>query len=135
MKRDAIPEVWTKWIMKTNGSDDLFLWILLLKNKNLFVLNPECLYIHKYTGENLSSSEEKMSHSSLEVATYLEKIEGSCSEDIMKLIRSREFGFFWKASSGIKRLKLVLSNVDILFSRCVWKINRILRNKLRLGLL
>ena len=36
--------------MRTNGSDDLFLWILLFEKSYQFVINDEILYTHKYTG-------------------------------------------------------------------------------------
>ena len=36
IKRQCIPVEWQRYIMKTNGADDLFLWILLLEKSYKF---------------------------------------------------------------------------------------------------
>ena len=58
IKTSCIPEEWTQYIMRTNGSDDLFLWILLFEKSYQFVINNEILYTHKFRLE--------LSHSSLD---------------------------------------------------------------------
>lgn len=82
IKTSCIPEEWTQYIMRTNGSDDLFLWILLFEKSYQFVINNEILYTHKYTGENLSESEVKMGTSSLEIVDFLEQIDYVRKSDI-----------------------------------------------------
>ena len=85
IKKGIIPAEWKKYIMTKNGSDDLFLWILLLEKSYRFYINREVLYIHKYTGENLSETEEKMNLSSLEIVEYLNNISYVPSRDTIQL--------------------------------------------------
>ena len=72
IRKNAIPSVWTDNIMKTNCSDDLFLWILLLKNgKSKFV--NKVLYRHITTDSNQSANPEVGYKSDYEVCTILAK--------------------------------------------------------------
>lgn len=56
IKKSVIPDVYYNSNIKKNGSDDLLLWISLLKEEKNFKVLNECLYIHKDSGENVSSS-------------------------------------------------------------------------------
>ena len=62
--------------MKNNGSDDAFLWILMLCKGARAAYNEELVYEHVYTGENTSSNNEAMLRSQMEVA---EKLKGIAS--------------------------------------------------------
>ena len=62
--------------MKNNGSDDAFLWILMLCSGARAAINEEVVYEHVYTGENSSSNNEAMLQSQMEVA---EKLKGIAS--------------------------------------------------------
>ena len=62
--------------MENNGSDDAFLWILMLCNGAKAAINEELVYEHVYTGENSSSNNEAMLLSQMEVA---EKLKGIAS--------------------------------------------------------
>lgn len=53
LRRDAVPAFWTKHVMKYNCADDLFLWMLMFREKRPGFLN-EALYTHVSTGENVS---------------------------------------------------------------------------------
>mgnify|MGYP002625496848 FL=1 len=74
IRRQAIPEYWTEQIMKNNGSDDAFLWILMLCSGAKAALNPDVVYEHVYTGENSSSNDAAMLRSQMEVAEKLKTI-------------------------------------------------------------
>ena len=76
IRRSSIPAYWSEQIMKNNGSDDAFLWILMLCSGARAVINEEIVYEHVYTGENSSSNNEAMLRSQLEVA---EKLKGIAS--------------------------------------------------------
>lgn len=86
IRRNSIPEYWTEAIMKNNGSDDAFLWILMLSNGAKAVLNPDVVYEHVYTGENSSSNDAAMLKSQLEAA---EKLKGIASEKGMRAFTRR----------------------------------------------
>ena len=62
--------------MENNGSDDAFLWILMLCSGAKAAINEELVYEHVYTGENSSSNNEAMLQSQMEVA---EKLKGIAS--------------------------------------------------------
>ena len=49
IRKTAIPKEWTQYIMKDNGSDDLFLWVLMFLQNKKFVKVERPLYTHKYT--------------------------------------------------------------------------------------
>ena len=76
IRRSSIPAYWSEQIMKNNGSDDAFLWILMLCSGARAVINKEIVYEHVYTGENSSSNNEAMLQSQIEVA---EKLKGIAS--------------------------------------------------------
>ena len=76
IRRASIPVYWSEQIMKNNGSDDAFLWILMLCKGARAAYNEELVYEHVYTGENTSSNNEAMLRSQMEVA---EKLKGIAS--------------------------------------------------------
>ena len=122
LRKSAIPTEWSRYVIKKNGSDDLMLWIIMLARGKKFILNEEILYTHKYTGANLSQDVQDMRHSTLEIAEYLEKIEGIDKKYIRSLKRSRSFPFQWKSAGVVKKAALFLANADILLPRLYWKI-------------
>lgn len=71
LRKSAIPEVWLDNPQAINGSDDLFLWLLMLQAGTRFARNPQSLYIHKQVGNNLSNSLEAMCKSDLEMCALL----------------------------------------------------------------
>ncbi len=76
IRRSSIPAYWSEQILKNNGSDDAFLWILMLSKGARAAINEELVYEHVYTGENTSSNNEAMLRSQMEVA---EKLKGVAS--------------------------------------------------------
>lgn len=122
IKKEIIPDEWQTMIMNNNGSDDLFLWLLLLKKNCSFVLNLEALYIHKYTGSNLSQEADKMGRSSLSMVDYLKKSNMFTTKELDTFSRARNFDIqFMQAGLG-KKIVLLIKNLDLFLSRAVWKI-------------
>ena len=76
IRKSSIPVYWSEQIMKNNGSDDAFLWILMLCSGAKVAINEELVYEHVYTGENTSSNNAAMLRSQMEVA---EKLKGIAS--------------------------------------------------------
>ena len=54
LRKKIIPDNWVNNILKYNGSDDVFLWIMLLKSNVNFAINTEPLYTHVEDGTNTS---------------------------------------------------------------------------------
>ena len=73
IKKNSIPAYWLDAIMKTNGADDLLLWLCMLKEKRSFCDNPKVLYKHKLTDANTSKDDLKMLDSTKEVSDLLEE--------------------------------------------------------------
>ncbi len=76
IRKSSIPAFWSEQIMKNNGSDDAFLWMLMLCRGAKAACNKETVYEHVFTGENTSSNNEAMLRSQMEVA---EKLKGIAS--------------------------------------------------------
>ena len=71
IRRNCIPDLWRKCSISQNGADDYFLWLLLLKEKIRWKINPCVLYTHVNTGSNVSIDLERMIRSSVEVLELL----------------------------------------------------------------
>lgn len=84
LRKSAIPQEWLDNPQAVNGSDDLFLWLLLLNKGIRFIKNPEKLYTHKQVGNNLSNSLEKMCNSDLEMCALLQEQKLLPEKDIRK---------------------------------------------------
>lgn len=73
LKRKAVESLWAEKILKNNGADDYFLWLLMFITEKTFTYNNELLYKHVTTGVNTSNNFEQMTKSVLEVIDYLWK--------------------------------------------------------------
>ena len=122
IRKNAIPTEWTQNVMAFNGSDDLFLWILMFEKHCRFMVNPDCLYTHKYTGENISASGTTMAESSLSFASLLRKIPYVPEEHVRLFERSRQLDIGLAKSTGLQKIGLVIRNADIIMHRIRWKI-------------
>lgn len=72
IKKDAIPDEWKNHMILHNGSDDYYLWILLLESGALGVINRDKVYTHVYTGENTGLDTDKLMTSADEVVRQME---------------------------------------------------------------
>ena len=73
IKKTSIPNEWKEKNLSVNGADDYYLWLLLFKMNKRFVFNEDFIYVHKYTGENVSNNLENMHNSQLEMLQYLKE--------------------------------------------------------------
>lgn len=88
IKRTAIPEDWCDMIMMENGADDMLLWVIMLDRKASFILNRDYLYVHVFTGENVSNDELKMSKSTYEMLDIMET-KSCCSSFIRRILKRK----------------------------------------------
>ncbi len=122
IRRKSIPVEWYSYIMHINGSDDYFLWILMLLKKCKFVMCNKNLYIHKYTGENLSDDEGKMIDSNSEFVEYLKRIEYVPNRYIRIIERSNGLKNKIAHSTCWNKFVIIIANLDIIIPRVYWKI-------------
>lgn len=71
IRKSSIPELWKKEVLKNNGADDFFLWILMLSEGKKFGINRKVLYQHIIHENNTSNDEERMLQSTKEVIGIL----------------------------------------------------------------
>ncbi len=83
IRKKEIPEEWLSHPMHKNGSDDLYLWLLLLAKGKKFSYNNECLYQHVDVGDNPSSDLAKMCESDEEMCRFLRET-GTLSDRAIK---------------------------------------------------
>lgn len=67
IRKDGIPQIWYGHPLNNSGSDDFFLWLILLNNRVKFKINRDIVYTHTYTGNNVSADTEKISKSVREI--------------------------------------------------------------------
>lgn len=122
IKRNSIPSEWCEKIMTNNGSDDLFLWLLMFSENKKFGLNNDILYTHRYTGANLSADGAKMNDSSLTITDIVDVNNTSLSPRDYKILkRARQFGKDFRNKKGAAKLVCLLSNLDMIVMRAWWK--------------
>lgn len=112
IRRDSVPNYWMENLLEANGTDDYLLWLLMFESRKAFSVNMTPLYVHKYTGENLSLNKEKMLRSHEELRDVLEKYPKS---RYAKWIRSKvyfmkgenkEYAFLFRWLMNLRMLRI-----------------------------
>lgn len=122
IRKSAIPKEWCRYIMQKNGSDDLFLWMLMFYHNVRFGVNRKCLYTHHYTGANLSASESKMEESSKDFAKHLKKISYVPNDIIDPFVRARNLTTPLHEMSPAGKIVHCIKNTDIILVRLKWQL-------------
>ena len=78
IRKDSIQTEWYNNIVKTNGADDYYLWLLMMKRKRKATINRNVLYTHKNTDNNASLDLVRMKTSIEEVLGYCSNILSPC---------------------------------------------------------
>ena len=114
----VIPDYWRRNICRINGSDDYYLWLLILQNGIDFTYLDAPLYTHTRTGKNLSGDTQITDQSSYEFIKLLEEDEDFPQEKLYELKRMivykadfRRAGFFGKIKLSLKNFGIFMSNV------------------------
>lgn len=122
IKKTSIPIEWKQNIMEVNGSDDLFLWILMFSKGSIFKADSKPVYIHKNTGENLSAASNAMTQSSMSMVKYLNQVDYVNDYIVKSLERDRAFFIKLEASNGVKKILLMISHIDLIFKHLKYKV-------------
>lgn len=88
IKKKCLPEEWLNNIQTCNGADDFFLWIIVLKKGNKFLINNECLYYHTPERNKNSISSAGMVNSLRETIQILSSI-GILEESEVRILDRR----------------------------------------------
>lgn len=117
IRKAAIPKEWYNSIIRDNGGDDLFLWLLMFENNCKFVINPECIYKHIDTGMNLSSDFDTMYKSSENIIRTARNCGSVDNKKINIYERRVSFSKQMRIAQGLKRLIVALKNSDIVMAK------------------
>ena len=120
--RQFVPRIWTERICKENGSDDYYLWLVMLALRHHFILVDEPLYTHKYTGANISADTTNTDVSTYEFVDFLRDADYFSQKDIDKLLRMNKYKAGFRASNKVKKILLSLRNMDIFLANVFYKI-------------
>ena len=120
--RQFVPRIWTERICKENGSDDYYLWLVMLALRHHFILVDEPLYTHKYTGANISADTTNTDVSTYEFVDFLRDADYFSQRDIDKLLRMNKNKAGFRASNKVKKILLSLRNMDIFLANVFYKI-------------
>lgn len=123
LRRSSIPDTWKKNIMLNNGSDDYFLWLLMIDRRAKFVMNKEKVYEHIGTNENFSLDRKKMYESSKSFCEIAVK-EKLLNQDLLnRIVRRTKIKMEWNFSPKKEiRIILLLTNLDIILLNAIYKI-------------
>ena len=120
--KKMIPPIWQTKICKKNGADDYYLWLLLLADCVPFTMLDEPLYIHKHTGENLSSDTKKMDNSTYEFIKYLKEGSVVSKKDIATLERMTKYKDDFRNGGAGTKLLSTCRNLDIFIANAIFKV-------------
>ena len=115
IKKEAIPEEWLKYIVKDNGGDDLFLWMLMFSKNAKFAMNPECVYTHVDTGENVSLDINVMLKSADNCVELMRECGSIKKKSLNTYARRIRFLKAINGKSKIKKITAYITNLDICF--------------------
>ncbi len=121
ISRMAIPNEWLEYICVNNGADDYFLWLLMIASGVSFKYIDKVLYLHAYTGDNLSHDTTITDTSIYEFCDYLEEIPYFPDKYVRKLKRMINYKADFRAGSLIDKGLSSLRNIDILTANAVYK--------------
>ncbi|MCR5097800.1 MAG: glycosyltransferase [Lachnospiraceae bacterium] len=120
--RSVIPEFWCENIMGKNGADDYFLWLLLLGQGIGFHYLDRNLYIHSYTGDNLSADTRVTDESSYEFIDMMGNGSFLSDDELRKLRRMISYKADFRRAGLMGKLGLTLKNPDIFAANLIYKL-------------
>lgn len=119
IRKAGIPAQWCRSTISRNGSDDLLLWLMMFSCGARFRANPDRLYRHVDTGENVSSNVGKMLASSWEVLEILREENGIgiTGRQEKQFRRSRTMAGHYVGKSKPRKLLAMLLFPDVAIRR------------------
>ena len=122
INRQAIPDEWMEYNIISNGADDYFLWLLMLSRGVDFKYIDEVLYLHSYTGSNLSEDTAVTDKSTYEFCDYLDKIDYFPKRYVDRLRKMVSYKADFRASNKLGKITTSLDNLDILAANAIYKL-------------
>lgn len=119
---EVIPELWQRKICKKNGSDDYYLWLLLLQRGVPFYVLDQPLYIHRYTAKNLSADTKVTDASSYEFLGFLRESGDFPTAQAEQLERMLRYKAAFRRGGTAQKLLLSLGHPFLFANNVIYKI-------------
>lgn len=120
--KGLIPEYWMTHICTKNGSDDYFLWLLMLEEGIPFLYLDEPLYEHHFTDKNLSSSTEVTDESNFQFISYMREDGVIPVKDIDALEKMLVFKAAFRTANKMGKIKLAVSRMSLMLINIIFKL-------------
>ena len=121
IKKTSIPDYWKEHLVKVNGADDYYLWLLMLAKNIHFVYLDECLYTHKYTGTNISADTTATDDSVYDFIELLQECDYFKNEDAFTLHEMITYKNQFRSSSTMGKITCSLANLGLFIKNVQFK--------------
>lgn len=121
IKKTSIPDYWKEHLVKVNGADDYYLWLLMLAQNKHFVYLDECLYTHKYTGTNISADTTATDDSVYDFIELLQECDYFKNEDAFTLHEMITYKNQFRSSSTMGKITCSLANLGLFIKNVQFK--------------
>ncbi len=121
IKREAIPDFWCQHLVRVNGADDYYLWLLMLAKDCKFSYLDQPLYIHKYTGDNISADTTATDASVYDFLELLHDCQYFSQKDIFRLHEMITYKNAFRQASGFGKISCSLAHLPLLLKNISYK--------------
>ncbi|MBQ6258354.1 MAG: glycosyltransferase family 2 protein [Lachnospiraceae bacterium] len=121
IKRSLIPAFWKENLLKENGSDDFFLWLLMMKNGVAGVFFDEPLYHHIDTGSNISADSSATDRSCFEFLDLLSGKEIMSEKEISTLRKTLSVKSRFRKGNAFKKLLTSMAHPMVVGTNVIYK--------------
>lgn len=129
IKKTLIPDFWKENILKENGSDDFFLWLLMMKNGVEGVFLDEPLYHHIETGVNISGDDGATDRSCFEFLKLLSGKGIMSEKEISTLEKTLSVKSGFRKGNKVKKFVTAIRHPGVVGKNVIYKA----RTKTRYG--
>lgn len=121
IKKSLIPDFWKENLLKENGSDDFFLWLLLMKNGVNGVFLDEPLYHHIATGKNISGDDGATDRSCFEFLGLLSGKGIMSEKEISALKKTLTVKSGFRKGNAVKKLLTAAAHPVVVGKNVIYK--------------
>ena len=121
IRRDAIPQFWLEHLVRVNGADDYYLWLLMMAEKKEHCILKAPEYIHKYTGSNISADTSATDASVYDFIDLLHDCDYFDNDDIIRLHEMITYKAQFRKSNLFGKVGCSLANLDTFLANLKFK--------------
>ena len=121
IKKKAIPEFWKTNLVRVNGADDYYLWLLMMAAKAQACVLGEAEYIHRFTGNNISADTSATDASVYDFIDLLYDCDYFDKQDIITLHEMITYKAQFRKSGLIGKIGCSLANLNIFLTNIKFK--------------